>query len=394
MPSGLKPGLRFQPPSWLLVHGAGRLRVVDLERGDGFDADGLLQAQLEAGDARAAATLRALGQLDATVARFAADYSASTTVPLTRSALLAGTGYQRLFLELTAQCNERCTHCYAESAPERTEALPWEWIEQAIEDARRLNFHSVQLTGGDPLISKHVGRAARLVRELGIPQLEVYTNGLALTDAVYAPLREARADFAFSFYSADPALHDAVTRTPGSQVRTLAAIKRVTSDGLVARGSIILSSLNQHTVQATVDALLAAGVKRDHISIGQVRDVGRGEYQPEVGEALVGGSSGHGGAPMDYTGRRLPGKASVAGDGTVYPCIFSRKLPLGNLAERRLFDILTDERPIETEADELVERSLQLENAMACWECRVRNVLLTPPAPLVSLRPKPLAPSH
>lgn len=377
--------LRFQSPSWVVANAGDSLRVLDLEHGDGFDAQGLLKTQLEAGDARARASLEALGALDPTVARFAGDYTGTAFAPLTRATLLRGTGFQRLFIELTAQCNERCTHCYAESSPERTESLEYSMIERALEDARRLNFAAVQLTGGDPLISRYCGKAALRARELGIPKVEIYTNGLALTDAVYAPLRQAGASFAFSFYSADPAIHDAVTRTPGSHSRTLSAIRRVAADGLQVRASIILQPNNAHTQRDTVAMLLAAGVARENIAVDQVREVGRGEYEPEVqrdpGQPI---GNAHGGTVM----RGLPGKTSIGPDGVVYPCIFSRKLPLGSLHERSLFEILTDERPIVNEIADLIRDSAALANEMTCWECKVRNVLLAEPVPLITLRSK------
>ena len=37
--------------------------------------------------------------------------------------LLLGDGLDLLFIELTAQCNERCLHCYAEAEPARAEEI-------------------------------------------------------------------------------------------------------------------------------------------------------------------------------------------------------------------------------------------------------------------------------
>src|SRR5262245_44123071 len=50
----------------------------------------------------------------------------SVARPLTRADVLRGEGYRMLFLELTSQCNERCSHCYADSGPERTTVLSWD----------------------------------------------------------------------------------------------------------------------------------------------------------------------------------------------------------------------------------------------------------------------------
>jgi MoaA/NifB/PqqE/SkfB family radical SAM enzyme len=373
---------RFQPPSWLLAPRAHELRVYDLARQEGFDVEGELSTQLLHDREAARRALRGLSLGHPLVARFAADFERAEPVVLSRAALLAGSGFEQLFVELTAQCNERCGHCYADASPERREALDWRTIQSVLADARALGFEGVQLTGGDPLLSPHVGAAAQHTRALGFSGLEIYTNGLALTDAVYAPLLAARADFAFSFYSADPAVHDAITRTPGSQQRTLAAIQRVLADGLRTRASVIVTQHNRHTVAETTALLSALGLPPDCIAVDQERSAGRGRFlADELGMPATG-------APHALRRSEFAGKASVAADGTVYPCIFSRELPLGSVHERSLEAILRDPMPLAGDLGERLATVDALSEKMTCLDCRVRNALLRPPEALVQLRRK------
>ncbi|MBW2191681.1 MAG: radical SAM protein [Deltaproteobacteria bacterium] len=127
-----------------------------------------------------------------------------TLQPLTRETVLRGSGWKQLFVELTAKCNEQCVHCYAESSPARVEALAWPEIRNVLKDAKALDFGLVQLTGGDPLISPHCVQAVEFAEEIGIPRIEIYTNGLALRGRTYDRLRELAPSFAFSFYSYNP----------------------------------------------------------------------------------------------------------------------------------------------------------------------------------------------
>jgi MoaA/NifB/PqqE/SkfB family radical SAM enzyme len=378
-------GVRFLPPAWLFVPQAdAALRVVDLAHGESFDIQGELRRGLLEGLPASREVLGRMAAFNALIQRFITDYDTAPSVPLTRSALLRGAGFEHLFIELTNQCNERCAHCYADASPERHEMLAWETLEQVLLDARELGFRTIQLTGGDPLLSPHCGRAALRVRELGFERLEVYTNGLALTDAVYAPLQRARAEFAFSFYSSDPRVHDEVTQTPGSQQRTLAAIRRVLADGLRVRASIVVTAANRHTVEDTYALLRAEGVPPASIASDQEREVGRGQYQADV---TWGQPSSHDYGAARRQVRAFAGKASISGDGTVYPCIFSRKLPLGNVTRQRLRDVLGgDSEFAPSHARTALGRADALSYQLSCWECRLRSVLLAPEPELVTLR--------
>ncbi len=303
-------------------------------------------------------------------------------LPLTRASLLRGNGYGQLFIELTAQCNERCVHCYAESSPERTEHLTEAVVRSALEDAAELGFERVQLTGGDPLISPLCVPAAEYAAELGIENLEIYTNGLALLGRVYDRLAALRTRFAFSFYSHDPKAHDAITRTPGSQRRTLAAIRRATSDGLRVRASVILMEQNRDHLEPTLALLRDAGVAADAIGVDVQRSVGRGlmTIRPKDASALGAPAFALGGhrEPSANAGDlfTLSGRAAVAYDGTVFPCIFSRGFPLGHLPEQRLREVLADETPLEVDPARLAGEYSRRQDQLACWDCRMRATVL------------------
>ena len=260
--------------------------------------------------------------------------------------------------------------------PVRAEALAWPEIRQVLEDSKALGFEVVQLTGGDPLLSPHCIRAVELAREIGIPQVEIYTNGLALRGRTYERLRELAPWFAFSFYSHDAEVHDAITRTPGSHARTARAIRRAVEDGLRVRVGVISMEQNKHDATRTYEYLLKLGVADAAIRFDRMRDVGRGRStSPELDAQPTRARTQSGGVEKESSGN-FGGTAAVSYDGTVYPCIFSRHLPLGSVQEARLQAILRSAVPIPSGKRNLPLARTTWGEKLSCWECQTRSALL------------------
>ncbi len=280
-------------------------------------------------------------------------------LPLTAVDSVRLDGFDTLFMEVVGICNERCLHCYAESGPTVTSSLSREVCEAIIDDAAALGFRRIQFTGGDPLLCSFLPEL--VARAQAFEVREIYTNGLALTEELLERLAPHRPSFAFSYYSHDPALHDAITRTPGSHRRTRAAISRVVARGLPARAAVVVLNDNVDGVDATVADLESLGV--GFVSTGASKSAGRGSafaWQPRT-EA---GNAGH--RAPDARGE---GKLCVTYDGEVVPCIFNRGRVLGRVgATRRLRDVMSEltggSGPVAT-ADKL-----------SCGSCRLTDFAL------------------
>ncbi len=366
----------FLPNDWILWQGEDELQAIKLSSGDLIRIEGASLTDSEGrepGNGLSASVWESLGRFEPLVGQLRGQLREHALQPLTRETVLRGSGWTQLFVELTGRCNERCVHCYAESSPTRTEALTWPQIRSALTDAKTLGFRLVQLTGGDPLLSPHCLRAVEAANELGIPQVEIYTNGLALRGKTYERLRELSPSFAFSFYSHDPACHDAITRTAGSHARTSVAIRRAVEDGLRVRIGVISMEQNRGDASQTRDYLVELGVAPDTVRFDRMRDVGRGHPMAEL--AGPRGVPNEGGIETPKP-RGFGGVAAVSYDGTVYPCIFSRHLALGSVRDSGLARILSSAEPIAP-----TKRGLQLARArwaekLACWQCQTRSVLL------------------
>jgi MoaA/NifB/PqqE/SkfB family radical SAM enzyme len=275
------------------------------------------------------ARLAALAKLNE-VAAALASWREHAWLPLTALDALRLDGFDTLFVEVVGICNERCLHCYAESGPSVESSLERATVEAIIDDAATLGFRRIQFTGGDPLLCSFLPEL--LARASAFAFREIYTNGLALTDELLDKLAPHKPSFAFSYYSHDAAIHDAITRTPGSHRRTRAAIGRVVARGLPVRAAMVVLNDNVDGVDATVADLKGLGV--DFVSTGASKTAGRGNafaWQPRSG-----GNAGHRGTDV-----RSEGKLCITYEGNVVPCIFNRSRVLGTVSPtHRLNDVI------------------------------------------------------
>ncbi|MCK5690073.1 radical SAM protein, partial [Myxococcota bacterium] len=240
------------------------------------------------------------------------DFHSSEKLPLTYGNALRLSSFSTLFVELTNECNERCIHCYASSAPGGTSLLKRNHLDAVLRDAKKLGFKRVQFTGGEPLLSPLLIDGLKLGRELGIATLEIYTNGVLLDEQKLGELIEFKPDFAFSFYSDSAEVHDGITRLEGSHQKTLEAILRVKKAGLSYRVSIVTMEANQDHIERTRKFLRAQGV--ESISSAPVKEVGRGSTQQTT---LKVPDESHRG---EYKPQAIEGKLAIQPDGTVTPC--------------------------------------------------------------------------
>lgn len=305
--------------------------------------------------------LAALAAVNAN-ARAVVDLQSHRWVPLTALDALRLTGFDTLFIELLGTCNERCLHCYAESGPKVRDRLSRTTIEQIIDDGLEAGFQRIQFTGGDPLLCEFLPDLVR--RAAGYRVREIYTNGMLLDDALLDQLAPSTPSFAFSYYSSDPNVHDAITRTPGSHRRTRAAIARTVARGLGARVAVVVMNENVATIDETVEDLRSIGV--ESISLAGRKSVGRGSlfgWQPKA--VPEGVSAGH-----RADGSESDGKLAVTYTGQVVPCIFNRSRVLGHVDDQvRLRDVLANLALTPGEPAD--------DSALSCGSCRITDFALS-----------------
>jgi len=287
------------------------------------------------------------------------------------SDILLGESLGMVFIELTSQCNERCLHCYAESSPERHDFLSFDEIHSCLQQIREFGRPFIQFTGGDPLIHRDLVRLVQATHQLDFQGLEIYTNGLLLTDKLLAQLKPYQPQLSFSIYADNAACHDAITRVPGSWKRTLAAMQRSMEQGFDVRvGVVIMQENAEHIAELPHFLEKNFGLSPEHIRFDPVNTVGRGSttFLPEH----IHIQSSHAIAQ----GETRRGKLCLASNGDVYPCIFSRTLRLGNIREQSLQQMFSD--LYVRDASQTTEaRWKTCREQLSCSDCQMIACLLT-----------------
>ncbi len=276
---------------------------------------------------------------------------------------LTGTRLGMLFIELTDKCNEKCIHCYADSSPEQNEFLPLEQIKSALDQAIDFGQPYLQFTGGDPLIHPHLIEAVEYASALPFKGMEIYTNGLLLSDRMLESLIPFQPSFSFSIYADNAAIHDEITRVPGSWKRTLDAMKRAQRAGFRIRAGIALMEHNiTHADNMAPFLNQELGLTVDQIRFDAVNQVGRGKNL----EMLQGITPSH----TPSSGPERKGKLCIAANGDVFPCVFARRFKLGNIINHSLKEIFST-LGYNQEAELNSKRWNSCREQLSCGDCRI-----------------------
>ena len=227
-----------------------------------------------------------------------------------------------LWLEITAQCNLSCVHCYADSSPSRPlhGSLGLEdWLD-ALRQAADLGCKKVQFIGGEPTLHPDLATLIASAREFGFTTIEVFTNGTLFTEALKTSFLRHHIHLAFSVYSAQADVHDAVTQGKGSLAKTMASLQWAIGCGLPVRVAVVQMEANAGDIDQTRKMLTERGVTS--ISSGHLREIGRG-------------SRGKKSEPCfdELCGRCWQQKLCLTASGEIYPCVFARFYPIGNLSQ-------------------------------------------------------------
>jgi sulfatase maturation enzyme AslB (radical SAM superfamily) len=233
-----------------------------------------------------------------------------------------------LELELTGRCQLACVHCLTTSsptAPVGTMTLA-DWT-RVLDQAAELGVETVQLIGGEPLLSPHAVPLIEYALRLGL-NVQVYSNLYAVTDRIWDLLARPGVSIGTSVYSDRADEHDRVTTKPGSYARNRANILKALALGIDVQVGIVRTHPGQRVEEARTE-LAALGVGR--IVLDDARPVGRAN------------TTGRDTADGDLCGRCGDERAAILPDGTLTPCVLGRHLRVGDVTAAPLAGLLTGE---------------------------------------------------
>jgi radical SAM protein with 4Fe4S-binding SPASM domain len=174
-----------------------------------------------------------------------------------------------LYLHLTTKCNLRCPYCYnqehrfqfiqltskkvAKEGPRehQSEGTKEDFF-RVIDEAAKLGFNQVKITGGEALLNKDALDIAARARSHGM-SVNLLTNATLITEELARRMAEVVSTVSISLDSADPEEHDAV-RGRGTHAKVLGAIKMLREAGMnrIHLNSVV-TPVNMNSVEEFLD---------------------------------------------------------------------------------------------------------------------------------------------
>src|SRR5258708_1245309 len=280
--------------------------------------------------------------------------------------------------DLTYRCNERCVHCYLDH-DDHGEMTTGE-VKGVLDQLAAAGTFFLIFSGGEILLRKDLFELVAYARELQF-DVKLKTNGIMVGEPEAARIRELGVrQVQISVYSHRPDVHDAITKVPGSLLRTLAAIRRLTAQGVRVMIANVLMRQNAAdypgvralavelgvdcTIDPTIPPKMAGATSLVALRLPAPQLVGVFRDRALVGDDFMTPPS----TPIDED--TLNGRPCSAGHtfcyispyGDVYPCV-QFPLPSGNVRQQRFEQIWTGSPQLEE------VRSIRVRDLSTCSSC-------------------------
>jgi Fe-coproporphyrin III synthase len=158
-------------------------------------------------------------------------------------------GSGTLMLHLLGRCNLECLHCYMEGSPSRREELPLDRVLDAIGECGELGVGNLYLTGGEPLLYRHLPRVIEVASRTEALQTIVCTNGMLVRKRHVEMFQSANARVNISV-DGDEAFHDHFRQHRGALRATTGGIDRLVDAGIAVTIISTISRRNLHLVSS------------------------------------------------------------------------------------------------------------------------------------------------
>lgn len=279
------------------------------------------------------------------------------------------------WIELTNQCNLRCTHCYNETAQRTKQFLTYEDYVHIVDELVRYGVKAVQLIGGEPFMipEKTLFDMLAYASE-SFSEFEVFFNG-TLTNREH--LERIKAEFpnckiAMSLHSFIEKEHEKITQVPGSYKKSVATLRNLQELGIPFRYvGIYVAGLD---IGEEMD--FGVPYRRDYIRL-----TGRGNLahydRKLLKEKLITLDTFkfndlEGTLKSNYSESCFANCFYIGSDMNVYPCVMERRFCHGNLRDHSLAEIV-DKKLINFSKDQ-VDECRDCEFRHICKDCRPDSI--------------------
>lgn len=293
-----------------------------------------------------------------------------------------------VFFLVTKRCNLSCPMCYvnAQQQNEVDKEVTLEEIERIFGELSEMEFTSITLSGGEPLLRKDIQEILLLARKY-FGYVGLNTNGTLLSEEMALFLTDQRIGIMISLEGADREINDAV-RGKGTQKKIMKAIQTLKDLGHKELSiSMTLTSVTQEQVAPIAELCLKLDVP---IQFGIFVETGRGKcnestlaVSPEdlirsyIDSTETEAKHRSGSYELPHFLNRcktfcgaIYSIVNIMADGDVYPCpnLIEPEWKMGNIREQSLETIIA-ESPITKKISERI-----VQNVSECKDCSIRLI--------------------
>lgn len=164
-------------------------------------------------------------------------------------------------------CNNACVFCAQGDKRIACGSLPLPELIERLKRARA-ETKGLVLTGGEPLVYKHIVALVEAASRLGFAPIQIQTNGrmLAYPEVVRKVMAAGATEFSPSLHGSTARVHDALTRARGSYEQTVAGMRNLVAIGATVVTNSVITKSNALDLPELVRLLASIGIRQAQLA--------------------------------------------------------------------------------------------------------------------------------
>ena len=287
------------------------------------------------------------------------------------------------WIEVTEKCQLRCSYCYGSFGAQKQKTLSMKDVDLIFDQLSYSGFTVFRLIGGEPLLYKKIVKT--LISKLSTiknSQIELYTNGLLLTNEILAFFKDYDVKLAIGIFGATDVECANITGSKNILIKQKKIINLVQTSGVACRFSITRTETNSSASKEQLSSIYNFPVEL--LRQDRVKNIGRSTssiaFQNSSSQRINKSHFAHK-FPSSFIQGNISGghscyknKICITASLDVHPCVMERSIVYGSLLSAPLVDVLKAGNPYMGASKNLVSTCRDCEYRYACFDCRVDRV--------------------
>lgn len=285
------------------------------------------------------------------------------------------------WIEITQACNLRCVHCYEGTVHRKLDnALQIEEWKNIIDQLDALHLKRLIIIGGEPCCNENVIEIISYASQKKM-DVTLFTNGTLFDEKLISTVIKSNIRVKLSVYGHVAAIHDGITRKPGSYLKLVDTVSKLVEFGVPTSAAVIIMRENENYVKEILDFCRNLGMKCSKYDV--IREVFGGVQNKHIPSNKNVLREVYFTKPNFRADKRRfdanyyenscwYGKVAIMENGDVIPCEFERNIKYGNIRVNTLQEILKGEiaRKYFFWSFDQVKGCCDCEYRFACKDCR------------------------